>query len=64
MAIQKPKGRENSVSGFQTPQGKSPSLPLIRSLSSVSSRKTLQALSFQSIRAPIPDGEKLPRAPV
>lgn len=50
VAIQKPKGGENSVSGFQTPQGKPPSLPLIRSLSSVSSRKILQALSFQLIR--------------
>lgn len=64
MAIQKPKGGENSVSGFQTSQGKSPSLSLVRSLSSVSSRKILQALSFQLIRAPIPGGEKLPRAPV
>lgn len=60
VAIQKPKGGENSVSGFQTPRGKSPSLPLIRSLSSVSSRKILQALSFQLIRAPIPDGEVAP----
>ena len=64
MAIQRPKEGENSVLGFQTPQGKSPSLSLVRSLSSVSSRKILQALSIQLIRAPIPGGEKLPCAPI
>ena len=64
MAIQKPNGGENSVSGLQTSQEKSPSLSLVRSLSSVISRKILQALSFQLIRAPILGGEKLPRAPV